>query len=98
MSSHLDPMTIEPERLARWKEVALHLGPSGETVAVELTDFALDPVRHRLRRAGAAARYAAGVAQTARAREIAKAYSVSSPIRRSKIPGLLATVGDFRLG
>jgi hypothetical protein len=75
VSDHLDPMTIEPERLARWKEVALLLGPSGETVALELTDFALDPVRHRLRRAGAAARYAAGVAQTARAREIAGALA-----------------------
>jgi hypothetical protein len=52
----LDPIHVAPEKLARWLDVGRGLGPIGEVLVIELTDFANDPVRHRMRRAADAAR------------------------------------------
>lgn len=68
----LDPIIIEQERLRRWQDAALLFGPVGELLVIELADFARDPVRHRLRRAAAAARYAVGVVGAPKARELAQ--------------------------
>lgn len=44
----------------RWLDVARGFGPPGEVLVIELTDFANDPVRHRIRRSADAARALVG--------------------------------------
>jgi hypothetical protein len=52
----LDPIPVSPDKLARWRDIALGFGKPGEVLIIELADFANDPVRHRLRRVADAAR------------------------------------------
>lgn len=52
----LDPIHVGPEKLARWLDVAHGFAAMRNVLVIELTDFAPDPVRHRLRRAADAAR------------------------------------------
>ena len=52
----LDPIHVAPEKLARWLDVARGFSAMGNVLVIELTDFANDPVRHRMRRSADAAR------------------------------------------
>lgn len=63
--NHLDPIQVEPVRLAGWLDLARGFGKPGEVLLIELTDFANDLVRHRARRAADAARHLAARQQGA---------------------------------
>lgn len=54
--ARLDPIHVDPEKLARWLDVARGFAATGSVLIIELTDFAQDPVRHRIRHAADAAR------------------------------------------
>jgi hypothetical protein len=56
----LPPLLSPPKKLAHWLDVARGFPATGNVLGIELTDFADDSVRHRMRRSADAARNLVG--------------------------------------